>query len=39
MQGHSKGSVGPIMKVHNNGSLEASIQCYSMGGVGPFMST
>jgi hypothetical protein len=38
MLGYSKGSVVPLMTVHCNGKIEASMQGYSKGSVGHFIS-
>jgi hypothetical protein len=37
MQDYSKGSVGPIIPVHYNGLVEASMQGISKSSVGPFI--
>jgi hypothetical protein len=36
MQVYSKGGVGPLIMVHYNGLLEASMQGYNKCSVGPF---
>jgi hypothetical protein len=38
MQGYSKVSVGPFVKVHYNGYVEAYKQGYSKGSLGPFIT-
>jgi hypothetical protein len=35
MQGYSEGSQGPLVTVHYNGYIEASVQGYSKGVRGP----
>jgi hypothetical protein len=37
MQGYYKGSLGHSIKVHYNGPVEASMQGYSNGSVGPII--